>query len=63
MRFFDIKYIMISMGLYVVPPRGFHIGSLEIAYYGLIIVFAMLVGVLLACKLCKKRGLKSDDML
>lgn len=63
MRFFDIKYIMISMGLYVVPPRGFHIGSLEIAYYGLIIVFAMLVGVLLACKLCKKRGLKSDDIL
>ena len=51
------------MSSYVVPPRSFHIGSLEIAYYGLIIAFAMLVGVLLACRLAKRRGLKSDDIL
>lgn len=51
------------MNLYVVPPKSFHIGNLEIAYYGLIIAFAMLVGVLLACKLAKRRGLKSDDIL
>ncbi len=48
--------------VYIPPADGFHIGSLEIKFYGLIMAIAMLIGVLLACKLAKKRGIKSDDI-
>lgn len=51
------------MNLYSVPPRGFYIGSLEITFYGAIISLAMLLGVVIACFLAKKRGLKSDDII
>lgn len=51
------------MRFYTPPPKSFYIGSFEIAFYGVIISFAMLIGVLLACKLAKKRGIKSDDIL
>ncbi len=44
------------------PIDGFNIGSLEIKFYGLIMAFAMLFGVVLACKLAKKHGLKNDDV-
>ena len=44
------------------PADGFNIGNLEIKFYGLIMSFAMLLGVMLACKLAKKRGVKSDDI-
>ena len=50
------------MSLYVPPADGFYIGGLEIKFYGLIMAFSMLLGVLLACKLAKKKGIKSDDI-
>ncbi len=51
------------MNLYYIPPKGFYIGNLEIRFYGIIMAFSMLLGVLLACRLAKKRGIKSDDIL
>lgn len=42
---------------------GFNIGSLRIEYYGLIMAFAMILGVIVACLNAKKRGLKSNDIL
>lgn len=42
---------------------GFNIGSLRIEYYGLIMAFAMILGVIVACLNAKKRGLKSIDIL
>lgn len=50
------------MKAYTPPADGFNIGSLEIKFYGLIMAFSMLFGVLLACKLAKKKGIKSDDI-
>ncbi len=49
--------------MYTVPPKSFFIGSLEISFYGIIMAVSMFVGVILACKLAKKRGIKSDDIL
>ncbi len=46
-----------------VPPKGFFIGSLEIRFYGVIMAIAMLVGVLLASRLAKKRNIKPDDII
>ncbi len=51
------------MNLYAVPPRGFYIGNFEIRFYGILMALAMLIGVLLACRLAKKRGIKADDIL
>ena len=50
------------MKTYTLPPDGFTIFNLEIKFYGLIMAVAMLLGVLLACKLAKKRNIKSDDI-
>ncbi len=50
------------MKSYNPPADGFSIGSLEIKFYGLIMALSMLCGVLLACKLAKKKGIKSDDI-
>lgn len=47
---------------YHIPPEGFFIGSYEIKFYGLIMALSMLFGVILACHLAKKRGVKSDDI-
>lgn len=43
--------------------KHFTIFGLDIAYYGLIIAIGMGVGVFLACKNAKYRGLKSDDII
>lgn len=53
---------MLIMKHYTLPPDGFFIGSLEVKFYGLIMSLAMLIGVMLACKLAKKRNIKSDDI-
>ena len=37
--------------------------GLEISYYGLLIAVGMAVGVFIACKIAKKRGLKGDDII
>lgn len=51
------------MNLYYIPPDGFYIGNFEIKFYGLIMAFSMLLGIILASKLAKKRGIKSDDII
>lgn len=53
---------MTMMRDYYIPPEGFSIGGFEIKFYGMIMAIAMLIGVLLACRLGKKRGIKSDDI-
>lgn len=50
------------MKAYNPPIDGFFVGSLEIKFYGLIMAIAMLIGIFLACKLAKKKGIKSDDI-
>ncbi len=50
------------MKAYKPPADGFLIGNLEIKFYGLIMAVSMLLGVLLACKLAKKKNIKSDDI-
>ena len=54
---------MLDMNLYFIPPDGFYIGNFEIKFYGLIMALSMLFGIILACKLAKKRGIKSDDII
>lgn len=44
------------------PADGFSIGGVEIKFYGIIMALSMLLGVILACKLAKKKGIKSDDI-
>lgn len=44
------------------PPESFHIGSLEIRFYGILVALGMLFGLLLAVKMAKKRGFKDDDI-
>lgn len=48
---------------YHIPSDGFNIGSLHLTFYGIIVAFAMLIGVCLAYNLAKKRGIKSDDII
>jgi len=43
------------------PKIAFKIGNLEVAWYGLIIVFAMLLGLIYVCREAKKINLNSDD--
>ncbi len=50
------------MKSYNPPVDGFSILGVEIKFYGLIMAFSMLIGVFLACRLAKKRGIKSDDI-
>lgn len=51
------------MKSYHIPPDGFTIFNYEIKFYGLIMALSMLVGTMLACRLAKKRNVKSDDIL
>ena len=48
--------------IYNPPVDGFSIAGLEIKFYGIIMAVSMLIGVMLACKLAKKKGIKSDDI-
>ena len=43
--------------------KGFTIFGFEVAFYGVIIASAMLIGVFLAQYLAKKRGLNPDDII
>ncbi len=45
------------------PTTAFEIGSLTVKWYGLIIVFAMLIGLVYVCVECKKINLKVDDAI
>ena len=50
------------MNLYKVPVDGFVFLGHTIKFYGVIMALAMLIGVFLACRLAKKKGIKSDDV-
>ncbi len=50
------------MKSYTPPADSFFIGSLEIKFYGLIMALSMLFGVVMASNICKKKGIKSDDI-
>lgn len=43
------------------PRIAFSIGNLDIRWYGIIIVFAMMLGLLFVCRESKKINLSSDD--
>ena len=43
--------------------KGFYIFGFEVRFYGIIMAIAMAVGVFLACKNAKYRGLNSDNIL
>lgn len=43
--------------------ESFSIFGLEIHFYGLLIAVAMILGVMVVCLICKRRGLKADDIL
>ena len=60
--FVSFFYIMQIMKSYNPPADSFMIGNVEIKFYGLIMALSMLLGVVLACKLAKKKGIKSDDI-
>ena len=42
---------------------AFRIGSLEVRWYGILIAFAMLLGILIAMKQAKKHHLSEDDVI
>lgn len=44
-------------------PSGFNLFGLEIRFYGIIMAVAMAIGVFLACKNAKLRGLTSENIL
>ena len=44
-------------------PTGFHIGSFEIRFYGLIIALGLLAGAMLAYHEAKRTGQKVDDYI
>ncbi len=45
------------------PTTAFSIGSIEVKWYALFIVFAMIIGLAYVCAECKKINLKSDDAI
>lgn len=55
MNIFDLNFLLIN--------KGFYIKNFEIRYYGIIIACAMLIAVLMARILAKKRGLNPDSIL
>ena len=44
-------------------PIAFTIGSFEIRWYGVLIAFAMCLGLFIACHRAKNHGLKDDDVI
>ena len=49
--------------MYTIPPESFSIFGLEIRFYGLLISFAILLGVILVSFFAKKKGIKGSDMI
>ncbi len=44
-----------------VNPVAFEIGNLSIRWYGIVIVFGMIIGLLYACRQARVIGLSADD--
>lgn len=52
-----------SIGFAWDPSRSFHIGPLEIHWYGVIIAAGLMLALLYACGRSKEFGLKEDDLI
>ena len=61
-----MKYTEISfpaLGLVMNPGRVIELGPLTIHYYGAIIAFGLILGVMYACRRSRAFGLKEDDII
>ena len=61
-----MNYTTISfpgLGIEVNPPRGFHIGSLNIHFYGVIIALGLVLAVVYALRRKEQFGFTEDDLL
>ena len=61
MRYTEISFP--ALGLVMNPGRSISIGPLTVHYYGAIIAFGLILGVLYACRRSKDFGLKEDDLI
>ena len=61
MRYTEISFP--ALDLVMNPGRTISIGPLTIHYYGAIIAFGLILGVLYACRRSKEFGLKEDDLI
>lgn len=52
-----------SLNLSLDPSRSFHIGPMEIHWYGLLIAVGLLLAVIYACRRCKTFGLRDSDLI
>ena len=61
MRYTEISFP--ALDLVMNPGRTIHLGPLTIHYYGAIIAFGLILGVLYACRRSKEFGMKEDDLI
>ena len=61
MRYTEISFP--ALGLVMNPGRSISIGPLTVHYYGAIIAFGLILGVMYACRRSKDFGLKEDDLI
>ena len=61
MRYTEISFP--ALDLVMNPGRAISIGPLTVHYYGAIIAFGLILGVLYACRRSKDFGLKEDDLI
>ena len=61
MRYTEISFP--ALDLVMNPGRAVSIGPLTVHYYGAIIAFGLILGVLYACRRSKDFGLKEDDLI
>ena len=61
MRYTEISFP--ALDLVMNPGRAISIGPLTVHYYGAIIAFGLILGVIYACRRSKDFGLKEDDLI
>ena len=61
MRYTEISFP--ALDLVLNPSRYIELGPLKIHFYGAIIAFGLILGVLYACRRSKDFGLKEDDLI
>ncbi|MEG1791683.1 MAG: prolipoprotein diacylglyceryl transferase [Clostridia bacterium] len=47
----------------LINPVAFEIGKISVKWYGIILTSAMVLGLFILMKMCKKKGISSDDSL
>ena len=61
MRYTEISFP--ALGLVMDPARYIELGPLKVHFYGAIIAFGLILGVLYACRRSKEFGLREDDIV